>query len=73
MEDPAQHGVLTLPEGTSATTETERGDYRRYYEGVAAAIAHGAPPPVASEDAVAGLRLIELARQSAREGCRIDL
>jgi scyllo-inositol 2-dehydrogenase (NADP+) len=73
VEDPAQHGVLTLPEGTSATIESERGDYRRYYEGVVAAIGHGAPPPVGSDDAMAGLRLIQLARQSAREGRRIDL
>jgi scyllo-inositol 2-dehydrogenase (NADP+) len=73
VEDASQHGMLTLPDGTRATIETDRGDYRRYYEGVAAAIATGAPPPVLAEDAVKGLRLIELARESARDGRRITL
>lgn len=73
VEDPAQHGVLTLPDGSRETIPSERGDYRRFYSGVARAIETGAPPPVAAADAVAGLRLIELARQSAREGRRLAL
>jgi scyllo-inositol 2-dehydrogenase (NADP+) len=73
VEDPAQYGVLTLPDGTQETIPSERGDYRRFYAGVAAAIAEGAPPPVDPADAVIGLRIIELARQSAREGRRLPL
>ena len=35
---------------------------------MADAIGHGAPAPVAAEDAAATIRLIELALQSAAEG-----
>lgn len=73
LEDPAQHGVLTLPDGSTDTIASERGDYRRFYAGVAAAIREGAAPPVAAADALAGLRLIELARQSAAEGRRLPV
>lgn len=73
IEDPAQHGVLTLPDGTRETIVSARGDYRRFYAGVAAAIRGEAAVPVAAEDALAGLRLIEAARQSAAEGRRISI
>lgn len=73
LEDPAQHGVLTLPDGTQECIPSERGDYRRFYAGVAAAIREGAAAPVAAADALAGLRLIELARRSAAEGRRISI
>jgi len=73
VEDAANYGVLNLPDGTREVIPTERGDYRRYYSGVGQAIANGAPPPVTAEDAVAGLRIIELARESSREGRRITL
>lgn len=71
LEDPAQHGVLTLPDGATEAIASERGDYRRFYAGVAAAIREGVPAPVAAKDALAGLTLIELARRSAEEGRRI--
>jgi scyllo-inositol 2-dehydrogenase (NADP+) len=71
VEDPAQHGVLTLPDGTQETIASEAGDYRLFYAGVAAAIGEGAPAPVDPADAVTGLRIIELARQSAAEGRRL--
>lgn len=73
IEDPAQHGVLTLPDGTHETIASERGDYRRFYAGVAAAIRGEAPAPIAAADALAGLRLIELAQQSSAEGRRISI
>ncbi|MET0308439.1 MAG: oxidoreductase [Sphingomonas sp.] len=73
VEDISQHGVLTLPDGTQETIASEAGDYRRFYTGVAAAIADRAPPPVDPVDAVTGLRIIELARQSAAEGRRLAL
>jgi scyllo-inositol 2-dehydrogenase (NADP+) len=46
---------------------TEPGDYRRFYEGVADSLRTGAPPPVPIADAIAGLEVIEAARQSAAE------
>ncbi|WP_313534502.1 oxidoreductase [Sphingomonas sp.] len=73
LEDPAQYGVLTLPDGSKETIASERGDYRRFYAGVAAAIREGAAPPVAAKDALAGLQLIALARRSAEEGRRIAI
>ncbi|MCW3848232.1 oxidoreductase [Sphingomonas sp. LB-2] len=73
VEDAASYGVLNLPDGSRETVPTERGDYKRYYSGVGRAIAEGGKPPVTAEDAVAGLRLIELARQSSAEGRRIVL
>ena len=68
VEDPAQHGALIGGDGTRRTVVSERGDYRRFYAGVARAIAEGVPAPVSPADALAGLRIVELARQSAREG-----
>ncbi|WP_084582679.1 oxidoreductase [Sphingomonas azotifigens] len=73
IENPRQHGVLTLPDGSLETIASERGEYRRFYAGVAAALREGAPAPVAATDALAGLKLIEAARQSAAEGRRIVL
>lgn len=66
-----QDGTLTDPAGATRRIATERSDYRRFYEGVAAAIRDGAPPPVDPRDAVAGLRMIDLARRSAAEGQRL--
>ena len=73
IEDPAQHGVLTLPDGTRETIASARGEYRRFYAGVAAAIRGEASAPVAAEDALAALRLIEAAQLSAAEGRRISV
>lgn len=72
-EDAGQYGELRRADGTHETVTSERGDYRRFYAGVARAIADGTAPPVGAADAVAGLRLIELARQCAHEGRRITL
>ena len=72
-EDPSEtFGTLTL-DGEVSRIPTERGEYRHFYAGIAAAILDGEPPPVDPADAVAGLRLIALARQSAAEGRRIDI
>ena len=69
-ETPETYGRLTAADGSVSAVPTERGDWRRYYPLLAAAILDGAPPPVAPEDALDGLRLIALARQSAAEGGR---
>jgi predicted dehydrogenase len=47
---------------------TERGDYRRFYEGVVRALRGAAAPPVDPHDAIAGLAVIEAARQSNADG-----
>ncbi|RYD50483.1 MAG: oxidoreductase [Sphingomonadales bacterium] len=73
QEDPATFGVLTLGDGSTETVPTLRGDYRDYYSGVARAIADGGEAPVPASDAILGLRIMELARQSAREGRRLSL
>lgn len=72
-EEPQFHGRLTRADGSSETVPTEPGDYRGYYAGVARAIAEGAPAPVSGEDAVLGLRIMEMARESARLGKRLSL
>jgi scyllo-inositol 2-dehydrogenase (NADP+) len=68
VEDAAIYGTLIGGDGTKRSIPSERGDYRHFYSGVAHAINEGAPPPVSPADALAVLRIIELARQSAEEG-----
>jgi len=66
-------GVLTLADGARETVPTERGNYLAFYEAVAAAVLDGAPVPVEPQDAREGLRIIEAARQSARDGQRVTI
>ena len=61
------HGDETRP------VPTETGGYQRFYEGVVNALRTCGPPPVDPADAVAGLEVIEAARQSAVEGKVIEL
>jgi scyllo-inositol 2-dehydrogenase (NADP+) len=65
--DPAD-GVLTAADGAREMVATERGRYLTFYEGIAAAMRGAAPVPVEPADARDGLRIIEAARESAREG-----
>jgi scyllo-inositol 2-dehydrogenase (NADP+) len=46
---------------------TVPGTYHRFYEGVVLALREGAPPPVDAEEVVAGLDVLDAARNSARE------
>jgi scyllo-inositol 2-dehydrogenase (NADP+) len=71
-EAPDAWGTLTTAAG-SERVPTERGDWRRFYAGVADAILTGAPPPVAAAEALDGLHLIALARRSAAEGRTLPL
>lgn len=73
VEDPANHGTLWHADGSSETIVSERGDYKRYYAGIADAISGKGSVPVDAADAVTGLKLIDVARQSASEGRRITL
>jgi predicted dehydrogenase len=52
---------------------TEPGAYQRFYEGVAAALGEGAPPPVDPEDAVSALEVLDAARTSAGEGGVVEV
>lgn len=72
-EDAQFHGKLTRADGSSEIVPTETGDYRGYYAGLAKAIREGGPAPVSGEDAVLGLRIAEMARESAKEGRRLAL
>jgi len=55
---PERWGVVGI-EGALAPRPTERGDYGAFYRELARAIRDGAPVPVAPDDAVAVLELIE--------------
>jgi scyllo-inositol 2-dehydrogenase (NADP+) len=44
------------------------GNYRAYYDAIAAALLEHGAPPVAPDDAVAGLVVLEAARRSSAEG-----
>jgi scyllo-inositol 2-dehydrogenase (NADP+) len=67
IEPPEAWGSLVTAEG-SVAVPSERGDWRRFYAGVAAAIGDGGPPPVTPAEALVGLRLLALARASAAAG-----
>ncbi|MGH2637395.1 MAG: Gfo/Idh/MocA family protein [Actinomycetota bacterium] len=59
--------------GEVRAVPTERGRYPRYYEGVAAAIRDGAPPPVSGADAIATLEILEAARASGSTGTVVEV
>ncbi|MEU1981492.1 Gfo/Idh/MocA family oxidoreductase [Nocardia sp. NPDC019395] len=65
--DPERYGILGAdPDG--APVPTLPGDYLAFYSGLADAILDGAPVPVDPRDALAGLRILEAARESAGSG-----
>jgi scyllo-inositol 2-dehydrogenase (NADP+) len=66
-------GMLTSAGGNQREVRTERGRYVTLYDGVAAAILHGAPVPVEPADTRAGLMLIDLARRSSALGRRLPV
>jgi predicted dehydrogenase len=65
--------------GTVATEQGERviesrpGDYPAFYAGVAAALRSGSAPPVDVNDSIDGLRVIEAALRSARDGEVVEM
>jgi predicted dehydrogenase len=68
----APDATLVAADGAKPLPQ-EAGDYKAFYEGVRAAIADGAPPPVAPADALQTLEIIAAARQSAAENRTIVL
>ena len=65
--------TLTDADGAAFAWSYARGDYSAFYAELADAIRQRTPPPVGPADALAAIRLIALARQSAAEGRRIAL
>jgi predicted dehydrogenase len=61
-------GTLTLPDGRTDQVPGERGNYRAFYDSLAAAILDSGPVPVDPADARDGLMLIGLARRAAELG-----
>ena len=62
-----RHGELRIGDAR-CTISTEAGAYQRFYEALVRSIRGDLEPPVAPDDAVAGLRVIEAAYRSAAEG-----
>lgn len=63
----ADYGRLTLPDGSERAVASDRGDWRRYYAGVALALRENAPPPVTAHEALNVIDLIARVRLSAME------
>jgi len=68
IEPTTAYGMLTGADGRREPVASERGDWPAFYGQVADAILDGASPPVDPADAVTGLRIIECARRSSRDG-----
>ncbi|WP_158615510.1 Gfo/Idh/MocA family oxidoreductase [Acidipila sp. EB88] len=66
-------GTLTLPDSSPEVIRTLPGDYRKYYENVRNAICGTAPLEVGVGAAWSVARIIELARESSRTGCRVPV
>ena len=72
-EDPRWYGTLVTAGGERRPIESLPGAYEAYYEGIAAAILDGAPPPVRAEEARDVIRVIEAAMKSSAERRTIPL
>lgn len=66
-------GQLYLPEQAPEPIPTQPGDYRHFYAAVRDAILHKGPNPVAPEQAVQLMELLEAAIQSAAERREVSL
>lgn len=73
IEDPAQYGILYLPDGSQETVATERSRFIDYYDNLAAAIRGEAPLAVRPEEALAVMRVLLLTHDSARQGKTLAL
>lgn len=72
QEPPESWGILT--DGAhEKSVRSEHGAYQRFYGNLVATLRGGAPPPVAAEDALAGLEIIDAAHRSAAERAVVTL
>ena len=68
-EEPAdRRGQLWTGDGSSRAVPTVTGAYVRFYELLRDAVRGEGPPPVDPADSVRGLRILEAAERSARDG-----
>jgi predicted dehydrogenase len=67
-EEPVEHWGLLGAGDRAERIRTDPGAYERFYEGVAAAVRDGSPPPVDPGDAVSALKVLDAARTSTRGG-----
>lgn len=66
-EPESQYGTLTTADGRQII-ESQRGNYHHFYDNLARSIRGEAPQEVTPEQALATIRIMELARQSSRSG-----
>ncbi|MEH6648899.1 MAG: oxidoreductase [Motiliproteus sp.] len=67
QEDPTDFGTLYRSD-TSEVVATTCGGYQHYYRQVAAALRHGGDNPVPAKEALAVMRILELAQHSSDTG-----
>jgi predicted dehydrogenase len=73
-DDPPEHwGRIHAVDAEPVAVRTEPGDYRRYYAAFRDAVRDGTPPPVDPLDAIRGLRVLEAAEESSRNGSVVRL
>lgn len=72
-ESAKSYGVFTAPGASPETVPTLPGDYRKYYLSVRDAILGTSPLTVTVGAAWSVARIIELARESSRSGCRLPV
>lgn len=70
LTPPSRWGTVGAGDGVEAV-ETERGDYRCFYEGVVASLREGQAPPVTADQAIVTLEVIEAARRSSVIGAPV--
>lgn len=72
-EAPEQYGILYHGDGTQETIPTERGRFSDYYTNLAAAIRGETAPAIRETEALAVMRLLELATDSAAQGKTLQI
>ncbi len=72
VEAVSRWGTLGVP-GDASPVATEPGAYQHFYSDVAMALRDGSSMPVDPCDSIEGLRIIEAAQRSQRDGVVVDL
>jgi scyllo-inositol 2-dehydrogenase (NADP+) len=71
--EPRERWGRLISGGDAVEVEPERGRWLRFYAALEQSLRGDAPPPVAAADAVAGLDVLDGARESARTGSVVRL
>lgn len=72
-EEPSEYWGILTDGAREEPVRSEPGAYQRFYAELAAMLRDGAPPPVAPEDALAGLEIIGAAQRSVAQHCVVTL